>query len=56
MTMGHASAIDINWATLGQVSVVAVTMVAVDHGRLNALLGGDPAVGISADPTVWALW
>ena len=54
MTMGHAAGIDVNWASLGQVSVIAVTMVAVDHGRLSALLGGgDPRIPITNDPGAW---
>ena len=55
MTMGHGAAIDINWASLNQHSVVSVTMVAVDHTRLTALLGGaDIPIQITADPSQWA--
>ena len=53
MTMGHASAVDINWASLGQMSVISVTMIAVDHGRLAALLNANPVIPITADPTRW---
>ena len=53
MTMGHAAAVDVNWASLGQFSVISVTMVAVDHGRLAALLNANPIVHITQDPTRW---
>lgn len=53
MTMGHAAAIDMNWSSLGQMSVISVTMVAVDHGRLAALLNANPVIPITQDPSRW---
>ena len=54
MTMGHAAYTDLNWAILGQVSVISVTMIAVDHGRLSALLGGaNPFANYVADTRGW---
>ena len=49
MTMGHGALSDVHWASLGYISVISVTMVAVDHGRLSTLLGGDPPVNTSDD-------
>ncbi len=47
MLMGHAAAIDVNWASLGYMSVYSVTLVAVSAGgggQLgNALTTGSPA-------------
>ena len=39
MTMGHGALSDVHRASLGYISVISVTMVAVDHGRLSTLLG-----------------
>ena len=54
MTMGHCVSNDVNWASLGYNSVVAVTMVAVDHTRLAALLGANPVMPVAGGPDQWA--
>ena len=53
LTMGHFAFTDVNWAVLQQVSVVSVTMVALEAGVLAGLLTSNPIVGYDSNPTTW---